>query len=166
MPMNPTTRSARIRPRPEQAPVEGARTRAAIVGGWFRDESFYRDIATRFLSVALTGAVTYLAAVALGYVGKPSGQASYSLAWAVGTGIVMVALAYALISGRDGLTLAIVSFAGAACLAGTWYGPIWFGDFGWKDKWNWIAMALQITLIVISVVFVRRRVRRTPRVPR
>lgn len=156
-------RSVRIRPRLEQTPAEESRqTKSEIAASWFKDETFYRDITTRSVSIVLTASIGYLAAIALGYVGKPSGQAAYSFVWAVATGIVMAALGYAIVNGRDGLTFVIVSLGGVACLVGTWYGPVWFGDFAWKDKWNWIAMALQITLVLIAVAFVRRRTRPRP----
>ncbi|MUL44483.1 hypothetical protein FZI85_17320 [Mycobacterium sp. CBMA293] len=80
----------RIKPRPEKAPevtpevtpeVEAPEklTMGEIVGAWFKEESFYRDITTRSLSAALVALVAYLGAVGLGYVGRPPAGAVTAL---------------------------------------------------------------------------------------
>ncbi|WP_061009387.1 hypothetical protein [Mycolicibacterium mucogenicum] len=76
--------AALIRPNPD--PVEEVsekRLVGDVVGGWFREESFYRDVTTRTLSAALAGLLAYLGAVSLGYVGTPSSAAVFELGYAV-----------------------------------------------------------------------------------
>lgn len=47
----------------------------AVMGGWLKQESFYRDIATRALSIAVVALVAYVYAVAAGYISTPPGKA-------------------------------------------------------------------------------------------
>ncbi|MGU3651847.1 hypothetical protein [Mycolicibacterium sp. A43C] len=46
----------------------------AVVGGWLKEESFYRDIATRTLSILVAAVAAYLYAVATGYISTPPGR--------------------------------------------------------------------------------------------
>ena len=46
----------------------------AVMGGWLKQESFYRDIATRALSIAVVALTAYVYAVANGYVTTPPGR--------------------------------------------------------------------------------------------
>ena len=52
-------------------PPEKKRSIWAIMGGWLKEESFYRDIATRALSIAVVAAVAYVYAVVTGHIGPP-----------------------------------------------------------------------------------------------
>ncbi len=41
------------------------------LGDWMREESFWRDVATRTLAIVISGAVVYVLALAGGYVQRP-----------------------------------------------------------------------------------------------
>lgn len=76
--INPTTRSARIRPRPEKKPDKRPAWRIPLA--WLREESFYRDIATRALSIAVVALGAYLYAISVGYIATPTGRQTFTTA--------------------------------------------------------------------------------------
>ncbi|WP_071288824.1 hypothetical protein [Mycolicibacterium llatzerense] len=150
--------AALIRPNPD--PVEQVseeRSVGDVVGGWFREASFYRDVTTRTLSAVLAGLLAYLGAVALGYVGAPSLAAVFELGYAVTTAICVASTGYAMATGRELLAWTLFVFYSVVAAAIYWYGPQWVGDLGWKDKWGWIALALQVALMIGAFRFVRNR---------
>lgn len=73
----------RIKPRsPAPAPPPGPAPKRSIPSyprGWLREESFYRDITTRALSVAIVAVAGYVLAVSTGYVATPPGSVIFSV---------------------------------------------------------------------------------------
>lgn len=159
--INPTTRSTRIKPRqPIPEPIEEVSTKRSIgdvVGRWFREESFYRDVTTRTLSAILAALFAYLGAVAFGYVGKPSPAGVFVLGWALATAILTAYLAHCAANGREWLRFNLFLLYAVASLAAVWYYPMWFGDVGWKDTWSWVALVVQFVLSISAVKYVRYR---------
>lgn len=86
-----------------------------VMGGWLKDESFYRDIATRALSIALVAGVAYIYAVAAGYISTPPGRAVLPVVLMVTYVVVLAPLVFRLVfRGKTssvwvGVLLAIVS---------------------------------------------------------
>jgi hypothetical protein len=67
----------RMRPRPEKAPVvqePKEKSRWRIPLGWLKEESFYRDIASKVLAVMVVALPAYVYAVATGHLASPSGK--------------------------------------------------------------------------------------------
>ncbi|BBX86954.1 hypothetical protein [Mycolicibacterium aubagnense] len=150
--------AALIKPNPDPAEeVSETRSIGDVVGGWFREESFYRDVTTRTLSAILAALLAYLGAVALGYVGTPSPVAVFELGYAVATAICVASTGYAKATGRELLAGTLFVLYCVVAAAVFWYGPTWGGDLGWKDKWSWIALVLQVALMIGAFGFVRNR---------
>lgn len=75
--LNPSMKSVRIKPRPPKVSEVPEEQRASVwsyPAKWLKEESFYRDITTRALSIAVVALVAYIYAVATGYLQTPSGS--------------------------------------------------------------------------------------------
>ena len=160
-PTNPTSRSIRIKPRPEKAPrPPQKRSNGQIVGGWFKEEPFYRDIATRSLAAVLVTLVLYVGGVTLGYIGTPPAKAVFLLISAVAMAIVAGLVWYAYLNKRP-LRATIIAFvACTATFAANQYGVQRFGSVDWTDwteKWNLVATAVLAALFVVIAVIVQSR---------
>lgn len=68
-----------------------------VMGGWLKEESFYRDIATRTLSILVTAVAAYLYAVAAGYISTPPGRAVLPVVLMMGYLLVLGPLVFQLV---------------------------------------------------------------------
>ncbi|WBP94261.1 MULTISPECIES: hypothetical protein [Mycobacteriaceae] len=145
---------------PDWATGEPSRRRpvTAVVGGWLREESFYRDVVTRSLSILITGGFGYLAAVALGYVGRPPGQAVVLIVTALSL-FVTSAVAIECMN-RERLVIGysiMFGWSAAVMLIATWLDD-WMQapEVSIGSKWFWIIM-IPTYVGACSIVLIMRR---------
>lgn len=105
--MRPTQRM-RIRPRPERSPVVQKPSLWRVPVGWFKQESFYRDITTKAVSIAIVASIAYVYALAAGYVGTPRGL--MNTYWAL-LGVILIVLVALMTLNRSHLIKYIVAVA-------------------------------------------------------
>lgn len=135
---------------------EPKRTIGKIVGGWFLDESFYRDITTRTLSIGVAALLGYLGAVVLGIVGPPPREAIPAISAAFAAVVMAAVILVLRYRGHRRWTLAMfVLFAVLPQLVITWQEP-WFAQKP-PPGWFYTPMALAFLMVtVLGWVIVRR----------
>ena len=145
---------------PDWATGEPSRRRpvTAVVGGWLREESFYRDVVTRSLSILITGGFGYLAAVALGYVGRPPGQAVVLIVTALSLFVTSTAAIECVNRERFVIGYSIMfGWSAAVMLIATWLDD-WMQapEVSIGSKWFWIIM-IPTSVGVCSIMLIMRR---------
>jgi hypothetical protein len=65
-------------------------------GMWFRDEAFWRDVASRTLAALVSATVIFVVAVAAGYLGRPDLR---PVAYYAAAGVLLWLVGFALASG-------------------------------------------------------------------
>lgn len=134
------------------------RTAMAVMGGWLREESFYRDIVTRSLSILITGVLGYLAAVALGYVGRPPAQAVVLIVEAISLFATAIVAIECINRGRATLGFFIMCvWTAVVMLIATWLED-WMQapEVSLGGKWFWIIM-IPTFLGARGIVLIMRR---------
>ncbi|QNJ91202.1 hypothetical protein HZU40_23705 [Mycolicibacterium fluoranthenivorans] len=161
--MNPTNRSTRIKPRPEKAPLEEPKTKGQIVGGWFHEEGFYRDVATRFIAGSAVALLAYLGAVGLGYVSKPPAFAVLVLLAGLVYVPTQLLAAYCLFKKRYWRTLASWLTSLSLTCATMWLGlKFWVTNpegFDKQGPWFWTVLLSVPMIGGIAMVIMRRRIK-------
>lgn len=154
----------RIKRRPDNAPaVEEApkeRDWEEIVGGWLKEESFYREITTRTLSAALVAIAAYLGAVGLGYVGRPPANALVMMAVVVIalSGIVLISSLMHKGRRRIGSVLLVVLMV---FILGSGYASSKMFPNANMGKWGWVVGLVEFTgFVIVARLLNRRRAKR------
>lgn len=134
-----------------------------VIRDWLRDEGFYRDIATRAMSIALVGSVALVYGVLTGLVKNPATVAGVQVAATVLTVIGAYFTVKAAVESRPVRPFAIFFVISSAGLGWFWWarGLSVSDVVAWYWSWKFAAfMAISIPtggLIVWCVVMVISR---------